>query len=120
MKSFFKKYPILTVIGSILALGFIGYITLVLIVLRPVNMLNGRMNSYDKSWKEVKENINLVNIGTSVDSLNLVLGRPDKMINSGDTITIYSYEQYGTVAPHWVYDIHVKKGRVVKLESYNW
>lgn len=121
IKSFAKKRPILSVFISLALICLIGYVTLVLIVLRPINMSNERMSSYDRSWSDIEANVNKINIGISVDSVKLLLGEPDDThsLNNGST-TIYSYQQYGVVAPHWVYDIHISNDTVLKIESYDW
>jgi hypothetical protein len=78
------------------------------------------MDSYDKTWAEIENNIVSIHIGMPKDSILMILGSPDTKLNLSDSNEILSYQQYGVIAPHWVYDIHIENNTVKKIEEYDW
>ena len=119
MKKLIKKYPVLSTIIGLIVFGLFSYLILLTIVIRPVSMSNGRMDSYDKSWSEIEQNISMVKIGMTEKEVVEILGEPDQLIDK-DSLKTLSYQQYGVVAPHWIYDIIIKNNEVFKIEGYDW
>jgi hypothetical protein len=78
------------------------------------------MDSYDKNWSEIESNINNIRVGTSVTEVKNYLGEPDVKRKLENEIFVYSYQQYGVIAPHWIYDIHISNDTVLKIDSYDW
>ena len=82
-------------------------------------MMKGRNISYDKNWETVEANVKRINIGSKKDSVIVLLGSPDEKYHNENSVT-WSYQEYGVIAPHWVYDIEIRQDTVYQIDSYEW
>ena len=119
MKKFIKKHPIISSILGLVAVVIGGYIILLIIIIRPISMINGRMSSYDKSWTEIEKNIAKLEVGMAKKDVIDILGKPDDKYVSSEEIVL-SYQQYGVVAAHWVYDIEISNDTIISIQKYEW
>ena len=77
------------------------------------------MSSYDKSWSEIEENIPKLEIGMAKEGVIGILGKPDDKYVSSEEIVL-SYQQYGVVAAHWVFDIEISNDTIISIQKYEW
>jgi len=117
MKKFIKKHPIISIIIALTSILIIVYIVLLIIVFRPISERKGRMNNYEVSWSQIEKNIKKIHIGMPKNEVVSILGTPDNTIKSGNKITL-SYQQYGVIAPEWIYDITIENDTVINIVHY--
>lgn len=117
MKKFIIKHPIISIIIALTSIFIIGYIVLLIIVFRPLSESKGRMNNYEVSWSQIEKNIKTIHIGMPKNEVVSILGTPDNTIKSSNKITL-SYQQYGVIAPEWIYDINIENDTVINIVHY--
>ena len=117
MKKIFKKHPFISIIITLTSIFIIGYFVLLIILFRPFSETKGRMNNYEVSWSQIEKNIKNVHIGMTKQEVISLLGMPDDTLKNSNKI-ILSYQQYGVIAPEWIYDITLENDTVINIAHY--
>jgi hypothetical protein len=119
MKRFIKSHPFISFFISIGLVALIIYIYFLFLVFRPLNLVYGRMKSSDKTWNEIKFNITKVKLGSSKSFVLKSIGTPDTKFYH-DSSQVWTYEEYGVIAPGLVYEIEFHSDTVIRIENYRW
>jgi hypothetical protein len=119
MKKFIKNHPIFFTIIVVVFCALSIYIYLLVQLFRPLSLKKGRWESTDKSWSEIQPKFQFIHIGDKKNQVNKLLGFPDQKIYK-DTSVLWSYEQYGVVAPGLVYVVEFSSDTVIRTELYEW
>jgi hypothetical protein len=119
MKKFIKNHPIFFTIIVIFFCALAIYLYLLIQVFRPLNLLNGRWESNDKTWSEIHPKFQLVHIGDNRKKIFYLLGSPDQKIFR-DTSILWVYEQYGVIAPGLVFEVEFRSDTVCYKQEYRW
>ncbi|MBP6458513.1 MAG: hypothetical protein KA264_00335 [Crocinitomicaceae bacterium] len=119
MKQFVKKHPIYFTIILVSSLLIAIYLYLMISVFRPYNMIIGRMKSIDKNWSEIQKSIKKIKVGAHKSMAIKLLGEPDSKFYF-DSSYIWTYEEYGILAPDLVYEVEFHSDTISKIYSYHW
>ncbi len=119
IKNYFKKHPIISTIVTIIIILAVIYGIFLLILLRPLNMINGRNHSYGRPWKYIVANIDRVKVGDTDTEVLKILGSPDEKdkIESSDEV-VWNYEEYSIIAANWIYAVKIHNHKVIKVDKY--
>ena len=113
-----ENYPIFSFVSLFLGIAVIMFAFFCMQVLRPMSMMQDRMNNVSVNWEEVKTRITKVNFGDSQERAVEIMGEPDEVLTS-DNIIILSYQRYGMYRPVFRYDIEFRADTLYRVTTPN-
>ena len=114
--SFRKNNTVFSFVIIFLSIAFVMFLFFCVQIMRPVSMLNDRMNNTSVNWEEIKQRVTGVNFGENPEQVIAKMGEPDEVYTSGN-IVIYSYQKYGMYKEAFKYDVEFREDTLYRITT---